>query len=194
MLIEIDKPENVTGVVHVGAHTGEEQKLYDKWGVPVIWIEAIQDLAFYLDDRYYGRSDIKVICAVVSDKVSKVNFNITSNKASSSILELGTHTQHHPKVVVEKVEKRTTSTLDSLVYEDYNFLNLDIQGAELLALKGYTEGLKHTDYVYTEVNTEEVYKGCALLPEIDAFLAEFGFKRKEMKITKYGWGDAYYEK
>ena len=50
---------------------------------------------------------------------------------------------------------------------DYNFLNLDIQGAELLALRGIEDNLKFIDYIYTEVNTGEVYKNCAKVYEID---------------------------
>ena len=43
------------------------------------------------------------------------------------------------------------------------------------------------DYLYLEVNIEEVYKDCALLPELDEFLVDF--ERVETKMTPYGWGD-----
>ena len=74
-----------------------------------------------------------------------------------------------------------------------NFLNLDIQGAELLALKGMAKYLKHIKYIYTEVNTEKVYKDCALITEIDDFLKLHGFSRKcEAIYRQFGWGDALY--
>ena len=74
-----------------------------------------------------------------------------------------------------------------------NFLNLDIQGAELLALNSVEKYLKHIKYIYTEVNTEKVYKDCALLNEIDEFLKTHGFTRKcEAIYRQYGWGDALY--
>ena len=53
---------------------------------------------------------------------------------------------------------------------EYNFLNFDIQGAELKALKGMEEYLNKVDYLYTEVNSNYVYVGCALITELDEYL------------------------
>ena len=76
-----------------------------------------------------------------------------------------------------------------------NFLNLDIQGAELLALKSMEKYLKNVKYIYTEVNTEKVYKDCALMNEIDDYLQQFGFTRAVHKLFgNCGWGDALYIK
>ena len=43
--------------------------------------------------------------------------------------------------------------------------------------------IDNIDYVYTEINTEYVYKDCALLSELDDYLKIFGLKRKEIKIN-----------
>ena len=43
----------------------------------------------------------------------------------------------------------------------YNFINIDIQGYELEALKGMPNQLKIAEYIYLEVNFEEVYLGCS---------------------------------
>ena len=78
---------------------------------------------------------------------------------------------------------------------DYNFLNLDIQGAELKALKGMEEYLDKVDYIYTEVNEDYVYKGCALVSELDEFLGKYGFTRVETSWAgNCKWGDAFYIK
>ncbi len=74
------------------------------------------------------------------------------------------------------------------------FLNVDLQGAELLALKGMGDLLKHFDHAYIEVNERELYKGCPLVGEIDAFMAKAGFVRKETVMTKHFWGDALYQR
>ena len=81
----------------------------------------------------------------------------------------------------------------------YNFLNLDIQGAELKALKGMEEYLSKVDYIYTEVNSEYVYEKCAIVNEIDSYLMAFGFIRTETAWysedggrSSHGWGDAFY--
>ena len=74
-------------------------------------------------------------------------------------------------------------------------MNLDIQGVELKAIKSMEKYLPNIKYIYTEANTEEVYKGCDLLTDIDQYLETHGFKRIETSIYKqYGWGDAFYSR
>jgi hypothetical protein len=77
----------------------------------------------------------------------------------------------------------------------FNLINLDIQGAELKALKGMEEYLPKIDYIYTEVNADYVYEECNLIGEIDDYLKTFGFNRYETKwCSDYRWGDAFYKK
>ena len=55
--------------------------------------------------------------------------------------------------------------------------------------------LNDINYIYSEVNTEKVYKDCALIEEIDVFLKERNFIRVACKMCgNYGWGDAFYVK
>jgi hypothetical protein len=76
---------------------------------------------------------------------------------------------------------------------EYNFLNFDIQGAELKALKGMESYLDKVDYLYTEVNSDYVYKECALIGELDEYLLKFGLHRVETKwCGEFRWGDAFY--
>ena len=37
--------------------------------------------------------------------------------------------------------------------------------------------IQYVQFIYTEVNTEKVYKDCGLLSEIDEFLKKKGFTR-----------------
>ena len=189
------------GVIHIGGHRGEEQSVYDAMGVAnTLYIEAIQESADWIRDRFADRSDINVICATLSDKTEIETLYITNNLASSSILPLGTHSQSHPDIHVTEKRKVTTALLSNFTglagpFFIYDCINIDIQGAELKALKGAYHILDGIDTIYTEVNTEEVYKGCALLPAMDKYLSEgFGFTRVEIKMTRHGWGDAFYIK
>ena len=54
--------------------------------------------------------------------------------------------------------------------------------------------LKIAEYVYIEVNFEEVYLGCSQVKDIDNFLIKFGFTRVGLRDTNKGWGDAIYSK
>lgn len=192
-------PQNV---LHVGAHKAEELDLYRSLGAKnVYWVEANQKLALELASLTFFR-DMPcnyIECAVISDKVNQeVDFNISNNNQSSSILELGEHSSLFPDVIYSQTEKRTTSTISSVLKRfggpKIDFVNLDIQGAELLALKGYKE-ISDANFIYTEINSREVYKGCALVEQIDEFLAPHGFKRAETQYwNNHPWGDALYIK
>ena len=56
------------------------------------------------------------------------------------------------------------------------------------------EYLHNVHYLYTEVNSDYVYKDCALVTELDEYLRQFGLVRIETSWTDYKWGDAFYIK
>jgi FkbM family methyltransferase len=190
------------GVLHIGAHKGEELASYDNLGIEnVVWIEGNPSLAENLKRRLEPRGDQLVYNYLVSDtNDQEFDFKITNNGESSSILEMEKHLEHHPHIHVVDSLKLKSKRLDSIIDDNkieignYDFINLDIQGAELLALKGLGDKIKSFKYIYTEVNTGEVYKGCAKIDELDEYLAQYGFERVETKITEYEWGDAFYIK
>lgn len=190
------------GILHVGAHKGEEISVYDGLGIDnVVWIEANPKIFQDLSENIKKFKQNKALNYLVSDVDNKEYlFYITNNGESSSILELERHKIHHIHIHVTDSIVLKSKKIDSIISEqnieilNYNFLNLDIQGAELLALKGFSEGLNFIDYVYTEVNTGEVYKNCAKIEELDFFLKKYNFERIETKMTQYEWGDAFYMK
>ena len=193
----------INGILHVGAHNCEELMAYIQNGVEkekTYWVEAMENKVTLMKQKY--GDDFHIYQAVIDEVDDKmVTFNITNNGESSSILEFGSHSTHHPHVKVTSTENLTTTRLDTLIekqnipIENINFINLDIQGVELRALKSMEKYLKHIKYIYSEVNTEQVYKDCAIIHDIDGFLFKHGFKRTETRIyEQYGWGDAFYVK
>jgi FkbM family methyltransferase len=200
-LSDLHLPKKVTGVIHIGAHECEEYESYLKHfeGVKtddMIWIEALPHKVQQIKNRY---PNMRIFNQCVSDKDGdKVSFMVTNNGQSSSMLEFGTHSYQHPEVIEVGRVELTTKTLDTFFIDNnldmthYNFMNLDIQGAEYLALKGASKLLENVDYIYSEVNQDEVYKGCLTLPHFDQFLLEKGFKRANLHMTQWGWGDAFY--
>lgn len=189
----------VTGVLHIGAHECEELNFYTSSlnlkPENVIWVDAMPTKV----SEAVNRGIPNVYCAVMSDTDGQdITFNVANNGQSSSILEFKTHSIQHPDVVfVDKFTAKTTKVDTFLKDKElhgskYNFWNLDIQGAELLALKGAVENLKYAKVIYTEVNENHLYEDCALIEEIDRFLSTFGFKRVLTNMTPHGWGDAIY--
>ena len=183
------------GILHVGAHECEELKDYECY-LPrdkILWIEALPGKVEFSKKKY---NNVLIENAVVSDVEEKVQFNISNNGQSSSILEFGLHSVFHPEVHYVGNFIAETKLLKDIICKydiNYNFLNLDIQGAELKALKGMEGYLHKVDYIYTEVNSDYVYKDCALITEIDEYLLTFGLHRVETKwCGPCKWGDAFY--
>jgi FkbM family methyltransferase len=182
------------GILHVGAHECEELKDYEVY-LPrnqILWIEALPGKVDFSKKKY---PNVLIENAVVSDIVETVRFNVSNNGQSSSILDFGLHSTFHPQVHYVTCFETETKLLKNILPNyniNYNFLNLDIQGAELKALKGMEGYLNNVDYIYTEVNSDYVYKGCALIGELDEYLLHFGLHRVETKWTDCKWGDAFY--
>lgn len=189
---------NITGALHIGAHECEELSFYKKLElnpIDIIWIDAINSKVIEATNKGIPN----VYNAIITDKDNQhITFNISNNIQSSSVFEFGTHSLEHPGVVyVNKIEGKSL-TIDTFFKNNnidpskYNFWNFDIQGAELLALKGGINALQYAKALYLEVNEKELYKGCALLDEIDSYLLQFNFKRVLINMTRHGWGDALY--
>lgn len=187
------------GILHIGAHTCEERDLYNTINInddKVLWVEAIDELVKL---NKYTFPFVNIVNAVVSDKDNEdISFMITNNIQSSSILNLKTHLIKHPDVYETKrinVKSITLNTLYdnlNLPYDTFDFINLDIQGAELKALKGASKIIPHLKAIYTEVSIEELYENGCLLDELDEFLKTYDFKRIVTVMTPYNWGDALY--
>lgn len=189
------KPKNV---LHVGAWDGIEAVDYHNAGVEyALFIEAQFDIFSTLLART-APFGYEALNYCVSDRDEKVNFRVTSNGQSSSILELGTHSVMYPEITVVDEMVMNAKTIENIIFnhninKEFDFVNMDIQGAELKAIKGMGDVIDHVDAFYLEVNKTEVYKGCALVGDIDKYLTPLGFTRV---LTGHwiedSWTDALY--
>lgn len=198
--ILVSKNIQITGALHIGAHDCEELSIYNQLKLKnedVIWIDAINTKVIEAQKRGIPN----VYNAVITDKDNEdCVFNVANNGQSSSVLEFGTHSQSYPGIVyIQKIDSKTI-TIDTFFKNNnidaskYNFWNFDIQGAELMALKGAIESIKYVKALYLEINAKELYKNCGLVGEVDAFLSHYNFKRVLTTMTHAGWGDALYIK
>jgi FkbM family methyltransferase len=194
----LTKNINIIGCFHIGAHNCEELDVYNRLGVVkenIVWIDAIPSKVVEATDRGIPN----VYNAVITDKDDEdIVFNISNNVQSSSVLELGTHSREHPTIVfVDKINAKSI-TIDTFFERNnidaskYDFWNFDIQGAELMALKGATKSIQYAKALYLEVNENELYINCGRMKEIDEFLLNYNFKRVITNMTPFGWGDALY--
>jgi FkbM family methyltransferase len=202
MLIGLDEviklsKNKIRGVLHIGAHYGQEYAAYNAAGISnLIFFEPVratfeklvQSIPFYID----------VINVALGNQTGEIDMFVeTANQGmSSSVLEPGTHLQLYPGITFDRKERVQIEKLDNIAFhrEDFNMINIDVQGYELEVFKGAVWTLKFVDVIYTEINTEEVYKGCALVEDIDTFLAGYGFERVVTEMPCAAWGDAIYIK
>ena len=189
------------GIIHVGAYDGKDIKLYQTLNISKIFFIEANPTVFERLKANTTRSsvDVTVVNYAISNQNGKVTLYVNSMVQSSSILPLKHYRDIYPNIKETHQLIVESKTLDNLLEEfelsptDFNILNLDIQGAELLALQGATNLLKYIDVVYTKVNYEELYEGCALAEEIDEFLAQTGFGRVAIaKPFHPSWGNAFY--
>lgn len=185
-------------ILHVGAHRAEEASDYDdaEWGESgIYWIEVQPDLVRELRKHLNPKRNKIIEAAVWGESGIEMQFNRMTNSQSSSLFDLGKHSHYYPKIQLMDKVQVTTKRIDSLldIDEQFELVNLDLQGAELEALKGMGKIIDTVKWIYTEVNWSELYKGCALIQDLDAFLDREGFVRIATYREPFvGWGDALY--
>jgi FkbM family methyltransferase len=208
----------ISGIVHAGAHSGEEAAVYERCGIErVLWVEADPDLMATLNENVYPLGHVTACACLGARDGDEVVFHVAEGAAgrdrgqASSVLALGTVRQAHPEVRYVAEHRMRTRRLASVVAESWpwsepaDFLNLDLQGYELECLKGAEALLRGMRWIYAEINEDPLYEGCALLPEMARWLGERGFRLVEKKlygaqertqrdIPWFGWGDALFAK
>lgn len=181
---------NIRGVIHVGAHYGQEVADYKRFGIDeIVLIEPASVAVNHLMRKFGGVKGIHIfnVACGAEEREALMHIETHNGGQSNSLLKPGTHLKHYPLIKFNGAETVKVVPLRSLDidFEKYNLLNVDCQGFELEVLKG--ADLTHIDAIYTEVNREEVYEGAAMVEEIDDFLTDF--KRVQTVWTDQGWGD-----
>ncbi len=152
-----------------------------------------------------GYKNIVLIEKAVTDRIGfidffKINNNKTlteregGNSGASSIFEA------NPNYIIEKYvqDKITvpTTTIKSCVQEyDLKRIDLmwmDIQGAELIALRGAGAFLQNIAIINTEVEFFPIYKGQPLFSDIKKFMNENGFRLYTFSTIGKFAGDAMF--
>ena len=188
---------NITGIIHIGAHYGEEIRDYIDNGIEdIILFEPLSDNFNILEKNVKNLSaNIVGHQVALGSTPGNATMYVSSNeKQSSSILKPKVHLTHHPNVSFPSTEVVEVKTLDQFETFNFNFINMDVQGYELEVLKGASKTLTHIDYVYCEVNRDEVYENNAFIEQIDEYLSQYNLVRVETDWGGEIWGDALYVK
>jgi FkbM family methyltransferase len=114
--------------------------------------------------------------------------------ASSLFLATGDYpieTYVQNKIEVDCI--RLDELSDQFGIDAIDLIWMDLQGAELLALRSAGALLDRVRFIYTEVSHRAIYKGQCLFPEIESFLTARGFERRTAIDTERWQQDAIYE-
>ena len=175
--------QELRGVIHVGANTGQERGLYASYGLNVLWIEPIPEIFETLQANLAAFPKQRAVRALITDRENATyTFHLADNKGlSSSILEMRLHRKLYPDVEYENEIPLTSTTLPALLQahaidaREYDGLVLDTQGSELLVLDGASPLLHNLKFIKTEAADFEAYAGGCTLDELTRFLAQFNF-------------------
>lgn len=194
---------NVNGVIHVGAHyggnDGEEIKEYiDLDAKRIVLFEPLKEnfRVLYKNSEKFKSNNIELHNVALGSHSGIIEMNVSSNDGqSSSILDPKVHLEAHPEVSFFDKEEVGIRSLDEYHINDCNLMVVDVQGYELEVFKGAVKTLRNIDYIFCEVNNDEVYKNNARIEEIDEYLDQYKFKRVDTKWWNNNlWGDALYIK
>jgi len=188
----------ISGVIHIGGHYGEEVGSYVEQGInDIVLFEPLKENFEILKKNLSNfDANIEGHRVALGNSNGNITMNLSSNGLeSSSILKPKLHLELYPDITFDNIEEVEIKKLDDYNYSNYNFMNMDVQGYELEVLKGGSSTLQYIDYLYCEVNRNEVYEGNAYIQELDDYLFSYNMKRVETSWWDDGdWGDALYIK
>lgn len=205
--------KNIKTVLHVGADRGGELPQYKEIGVEkVVWIEANPEVYNELLEnlQIMNIQEIQSLPfnQLITDKDDiETDFNLyygwdaghlVGNKGMSSVLEAKKSCWvsecYKGTIKLNSLTLDTFLKINNLGY-DFDLLNMDTQGAELLICKGATKLLKEVKYINCEVTLfNTLYNNNPLFEDINNYLTKFGFSHISTELSADNWGDAIYSK
>lgn len=205
--------KNIKNVLHVGADRGGELPQYQKIGAKkVVWIEANPEVYQELLEnlQIMNISDVESIPfnQLVSDQDDlETDFNLyygwdaghlVGNKGMSSILKA--KNSWWGSECYKGTIKLNSLTLDTFLERnnlgyEFDLLNMDTQGAELLISRGAIKVLENVKYINSEVTLFNApYHNNPLFEELYEYFKQFGFTHISTELSDVNWGDAIFAK
>lgn len=152
------------GVLHVGAHTGQEASFYSRFNLPVIWVEGNPAVFDELKNNVSVFGQRAVLALISENDKERVPFYLTSNNSeSASLFPLA---EKHAWMKLENTGSVSLETrrLDKLFSESeiqkFDFWVIDVQGSELQVIRSAGKFLQNfCHFALIEVSTDKFYFG-----------------------------------
>lgn len=189
------------GVIHAGAHTGQERIAYTACGLlRQVWIEPQPELFERLREGMPDSPEIHLFNVACGERAGRaIMHRLAGNDGrSNSLLRPTLHLQRWPGLRPEGTIEVGVVRLDDLLQnaglraDDFSLLVLDVQGFELAALHGADRTLEAIDAVACEIASVPLYEGGSTAAALDEHLEARGFTRVVTKWSAGCAGDALY--
>ena len=168
------------GVLHIGAHLGIESHEYGNRGKPVLWVEADPDTFKELEKNIKPYDNQVAYNLLLGDREKSVDFFRASNGSQSSSIFQFSNKNAFKGVSTTQVLSLLMCRLDSKftpeVIENFDHWVVDVQGAELLVLKGAGQLLNSCRTLFIECSKSEYYSGGTQWEELANYLKSEGFR------------------
>lgn len=185
-----------SGILHVGGHHGEEAAYYQQHGAQtVVWIEAEPDAFEILRRNISGYAGHHCIQALVTDldgeerPFYRHRFGSGTKRGFCSTLPWNPAVVENDPVLSRletfEVSRMKSVTLATLLREHgfppdrFQYLSLNVQGAELMVLRGLREYLDPLQWIFCDGELDAPssrYQGAPALSEVADWLAPRGFR------------------
>ncbi len=151
-------------------------------------------------------ANVKAYNIAMSDKRGTANMFVSATRGStpendqagnksSSLLAPDKHLEVYPHVAFGNSLEVQTETLqtfcDANGLKTIDFIHLDVQGAELLVMKGAGIFIDRIHAIWMEVEHIALYKNQPLRKEVEAFMKANGFKLLKFRVGGFS-GDQLY--
>lgn len=172
-------------IIDIGASRGTfTESLIQVYGIKRALLIEPQPLLF--NDLQQKFTDPKFIiygCAI-ADSERNQQMEVLNWDYSSSLLEVKRDIDTVSSILNLEVNQTINCQVKMLdnILQDVNWneaidlLKIDVQGAELMALKGAEQTLKRTKMIFTEVSFCRLYENAPVFQEVYDYLHSMGFK------------------
>ena len=204
--------KNIQNVVHIGADRGGELPQYRNLGAKkVVWVEANPDVYGELLEnlKIMNISEVQSIPfnQLISDTDdASTEFNIyygsdaghlTGNKGMSSMLKA----EYPVSECYRGTLELNALTLDTFLERnelgfDFDLLNVDTQGAEMMVARGASKVLENVKFINCEVTFfNPQYQNNPRFDEVNEYFQGFGFEHIHTELCdEKNWGDGLWIK
>lgn len=188
-------------ILEAGAHIGRDTvKMAKQW--PHAIIHAFEPVPYLFEELKKNTAafpNIHCYNIALSNRSGFTTFYQSGGRstATSSLLAPKEYLKEHPTTIFEKISIPTITLNDwakKNKISHIDFMWLDMQGAELLALQAGIDLLKTVKALHCEVSYQERYENNPLSDTIKVWFKEQGFLAIEEDARNVSWGNVLFIK